>query len=143
MCIRDSNNSEKETGFKSPNEIMQGHELMKNHSRGTYQKWIDRLVTAVQDKCKDYQKDVISCIDNCTETTITLDTSLRPTSTPIKDAAGNVTAWTPINPMDKIDFERETSKYNERVKAYESNKQTACSIIKHSICRLLTINSLL
>ena len=106
---------------------------MKNHSRGTYQNWCAKIVTAVQSKCKSHTKDVISCINHQTETTIDLDMSLQPTTSPIIDADRNITAWTAINPIEQDEFNRETRKYDARVLAYESNKQIACSIVMDSI----------
>ena len=114
--------------------MMQGHELMKNHSRGTYLVWRDKIVNAVQRDAKaDHQTDTIECIENATETIIQLDMSLQPTVNAIKDAQGTITGWTPINPLEKLAWERETGKYDKRALAYETNKQVACGIIMDSI----------
>ena len=38
------------SSFSSTNQIMRGHELMKDFSRGTYADWKDYLVDAAHDK---------------------------------------------------------------------------------------------
>jgi len=112
---------------------MQNFELMRDFSRGTYKKWTDKLVNAAQDKCTEYIPDIAQCIRKQKETTITLDTSKRPDPTPIYDEHGAIKDYIKVDPIAMKDWERETTNYDKRKAAYDSNKMSICSIVKDSI----------
>jgi len=127
------NKSQSEDKFRSTNQIMQGHELMKDFSKGTYDQWCNKLVEAAQDKCTTFINDALVCIRKQQEATIAFDNSLEPKITLILDAAGNTIKWSEPHPLEMKRWEIAEQKHQRRKEAYTSNKLIICSIIKASI----------
>ena len=121
------------SSFSSTNQIMRGHELMKDFSRGTYADWKDYLVDATHDKVSKGGEDITSCLRETKDVKIELDLSLKPTPAQHVDPTTQVVTYDEVDTMMKDDWDKHVTKIEKRQAVYKHNKLTVCSIVKGSI----------